>query len=127
MTEAFAPPAPNLPLIRKVLDHIEAHPETHDQDTWGQRTECGTTLCFAARALALAGGVFEWYESVDGGELIGQVALPGQPTAGGVERTAKELLGLDRVEVEELFFRAREVADVREVCEQIAHRAGEQL
>ncbi len=42
---------PNAELAYKVLDHIDAHPETWDQGMWW----CGTSGCFAGWACALAG------------------------------------------------------------------------
>ena len=38
-------------LIGKVLNHIELHPEEWDQGAWF----CGTTACFAGRALLMSG------------------------------------------------------------------------
>jgi hypothetical protein len=43
---------PNIPLFQKVMDHITAHPEEHDQGTWGwatvtNGTPCGTAFCVA--------------------------------------------------------------------------------
>jgi len=45
---------PNVPLLRKTLEHIEAHPEEWNQEYW----RCGTTMCFAGTACHLDGG--EW-------------------------------------------------------------------
>jgi hypothetical protein len=38
-------------LIDKVLHYIENHPDEWDQETWF----CGTTACFAGRALLMSG------------------------------------------------------------------------
>lgn len=53
---------PNVPLFRKVVEHIEAHPNEWNQDWWvhqhGGVEEgeiCGTTFCFAGWALKLTG------------------------------------------------------------------------
>jgi hypothetical protein len=43
--------APNAELAYKILDHIDAHPESWDQGSW----DCGTTACFAGWALRLSG------------------------------------------------------------------------
>jgi hypothetical protein len=44
---------PNIELLQKTLAHIEAHPETWDQELWVN--DCGTTACFAGHAVQLAG------------------------------------------------------------------------
>lgn len=45
-------PKPNAELAYRVLDHIDAHPETWSQGTW----DCGTAACFAGWAVRLSGG-----------------------------------------------------------------------
>lgn len=37
----------NVPLLQKALDHIEAHPEEWEQESWGVKTPCGTRACLA--------------------------------------------------------------------------------
>jgi len=74
---------PNAALAYQVLDHIDAHPESWDQRTWG----CGTVACFAGWTVILSGGVIDadGYDSsvVDGpAELVGDT----------VERAAIRLL-----------------------------------
>lgn len=41
---------PNIPLLRKTLEHIEAHPEEWKQETW----RCATGMCFAGWAVTIA-------------------------------------------------------------------------
>lgn len=48
---------PNAELAYRTLDHIDAHPEDHDQDVWIQKVECGTAGCFAGWACLLSGDV----------------------------------------------------------------------
>jgi pentapeptide repeat protein len=46
-------------LRRQVADHIEAHPELHDQESWGDGSAdpaCGTPCCVAGWACHLGGG-----------------------------------------------------------------------
>lgn len=38
---------------QKVLDQILAHPEQHNQNNFGEKTECGTTMCIAGWAVTL--------------------------------------------------------------------------
>jgi hypothetical protein len=44
---------PNIERINRVIEHIEAHPESWDQRFWAARTECGTTHCAAGWAVRL--------------------------------------------------------------------------
>ena len=48
-------PTPNAELAWRVLDHIDAHPETWDQSWWFIVTDCGTTGCFAGWTCVLSG------------------------------------------------------------------------
>jgi len=48
--------APNAELAYRVLDHIDAHPESWDQKRWW----CGTSGCFAGWTVELSG------EKIDG-------------------------------------------------------------
>lgn len=45
----------NIPLARKVIEHIEAHPEEHRQEFFAAKLDCGTTACIAGHALLLSG------------------------------------------------------------------------
>lgn len=73
-------PTPNAELAYAVLDHIDAHPEQHDQSRWFQKTTCGTTGCFAGWAVVLAGHHVEFdpepyrdgiqrYDTIDGDRM----------------------------------------------------------
>ncbi len=46
---------PNAELAYRVLDHIDANPDSWDQGLWLKRTDCGTAGCFAGWACMLAG------------------------------------------------------------------------
>jgi hypothetical protein len=48
-------PTPNAALAYKVLDHIDAHPEQHEQSVWTTMTYCGTAACFAGWTCLLSG------------------------------------------------------------------------
>ena len=37
----------NVELLERVMQHIDDHPEQHEQAVW-VRHECGTAACFAA-------------------------------------------------------------------------------
>lgn len=76
---------PNTDLAYRVLDHIDAHPETWHQLSW--MTECGTKFCFAGWAINLSGGTLHPHLTVASGpeEIIGL----------DVEEAANRLLGID--------------------------------
>lgn len=121
-------PVPNLPLLRKVLDHIDAHPEEWHQSLWGMETSnaCGTALCIAGHAMVMSG-----YATSE------RTGVPGRPleffTPDGrcVEYTEAEhgqrLLGLTRAEAEYLFRGGNTRQVVQRYAEAIAARAGERL
>lgn len=52
-------PTPNADLAYRVLDHIDAHPESWNQTVWYRQNECGTAGCFAGWAVMLAGHQIE--------------------------------------------------------------------
>lgn len=68
----------NVPLLRKVLEHITAHPEEHDQGVWVRRTLCETTGCIAYHTAVIAGYsiYLDGYDMcrVSTGELINDAA-----------------------------------------------------
>jgi len=45
----------NVPLLRKALEHITAHPEEWDQTQWAQQTSCGTACCVAGHVALMTG------------------------------------------------------------------------
>lgn len=55
---------PNIPLLRKTFEHIEAHPEEWNQGVWGSRWQsdsaCGTSFCFAGTAASINGNKIRW-------------------------------------------------------------------
>lgn len=58
-------PTPNAELAYRVLDHIDAHPDQHDQGRWFRKTACGTAGCFAGWTVALAGHRIEFDTELD--------------------------------------------------------------
>lgn len=62
-------PTPNAALAYAVLDQIDAHPDSWNQEIW----DCGTTACFAGWAVRLSGGTSDGSEVVAGpAELVGE-------------------------------------------------------
>lgn len=50
----------NEDLLRRVLEHITAHPEEHNQQHWAVRTDCGAAYCLAGHAVVMSGYGPDW-------------------------------------------------------------------
>lgn len=105
----------NVPLLRKTLEHITAHPTEWNQEYWGrtfnnERDEvCGTAYCLAGHAVVMTGHTLTFSNGgyshfTDQGEEIGEVA----------ERE----LGLTYDEAYELFHDQNSLFDLWELAEQ---------
>ena len=93
---------PNADLAYQVLDHIDAHPNSWNQNTWLLTHEpeqlvtaasCGTVACFAGWTVLLAGNTAT-FDCVIEDYVVNDVAIPVQ---------AQRLLGLNSSEAESLF------------------------
>lgn len=100
----------------EMLDHIERYPDSHNQNWWimgvgnppkGRDAaqvlnSCRSTACAAGWTVLLAGGVLRDSRATmpDGRK----VTIPDE---------AASLLGLDDVEADDLFWQARDLAEVR--------------
>lgn len=113
-------PVPNLPLLRKTLEYIEANPLEYNQDmyaVWSEESPCGAAFCVAGHALLLSGEYS--YRGVFVHAATGEFVSAG--------RTALGLLGLTMSEGKTLFDASNTWADVLEAAGLIAARAGERL
>lgn len=63
----------NVTLLQKVLDHITAHPEEHDQNFYAIRRDCGTTMCVAGHTVVFAGYTIDWSRAA----LLSDGGIPG--------------------------------------------------
>lgn len=61
----------NVPLLRKVLEHITEHPEEHSQHVWAARSDCGTTMCVAGHAVSMTGHDMMYSSLGAYGEAVG--------------------------------------------------------
>lgn len=84
--------SPNAELAYRVLDFIDADPESWQQAVW-IRHECGTIACFAGWACLLSGDVPA--ASSDDDHETEYVHIPWQHGKHFVALRAAELLGLD--------------------------------
>lgn len=105
---------PNIPLLRKTLEHITAHPEEWDQETWATQTPCGTTACLAGWAVTFAGHELVWDEEDPGdrfcdcenclaeGPRASQCIVDGYPRS--IHNAATHALGLTLSQSNTLFY-----------------------
>jgi hypothetical protein len=90
--------APNAELAWRVLDQIDAHPETWNQRDWASEGSCGTAYCFAGWAALLAGHEIAWLsaEVALDGTLIADYVVDASAPEGKqwVGDAAREALGI---------------------------------
>jgi hypothetical protein len=104
----------NYPLLRKTMEHIEAHPEEHDQDYWGLMTACGTVMCFAGHAAVFDGATPIWAQTPSD-RYPEMDAVRGVDGPVRVEQYAGRALGLTEKEADDLFWGADDIDDVRKI------------
>lgn len=105
--------APNVLLLRQVLEQIETHPETWDQGVY----RCGTSMCFAGWAAELSGGTW-----IGQSELLVAAADEESSSHWGrdgiavvsPEVRAGRVLGLDGDQADDLFDAANSLESIRE-------------
>lgn len=110
-------PDANVPLLRKVLEHITAHPEEHNQFTWAlQRPGCGTAFCVAGHAVVMSGRDVAWEPPLRwGGAWMAHETTDGRP----IMEVAQELLGLGDCAAFRLFRGKNSLEDIWCIAEEI--------
>jgi len=107
----------NVPLLRKALEHIDAHPEEHDQRSWMRQTSCGTTMCLAATVAVLAGHEIDWSKSLmTTGDLAHFYAVVDGRT---VPEAAQDSLGADDEQAYSLFYGCKNADDLWAAAEEM--------
>jgi hypothetical protein len=98
----------NVPLLRKELEYITAHPEEHDQLIWLRNrfegeNRCGTAGCLAGNAVLHAGRVEGWTDvKYDGRKyVVGPTRY--FPSGGSWTDVGAELFGLNTDQAIDLF------------------------
>lgn len=120
LDDLCSPPKPipgfNVPLARKVMEHIVENPDEWDQAEYGQRTECGTAFCFAGHTVLLAGHDVSWMECPCG---EGAPHFFSSSTTNGesISFVARRQLGLAYQEARELFSGGNTIADLWRLLE----------
>jgi hypothetical protein len=114
--DPLAPANHNIAALNEVMDHIDAHPDDHDQSFWASpvydqhpdgTVSCRTTACFAGWAVLLHPDAK--HESASDpiefrGNYLGTDAIPA---------LAQQILGLDWVEAAWMFNGNRTVDELR--------------
>lgn len=113
----------NVAKLEEVLDYIRTHPDEHNQDTWGVKTDCGTTMCFAGTAVHLSSEyTLTWRDGSHigkGWEFV-RGALKGGLVF-SISDTAAEILGLTDEERCALFYTADNLDDLEVMVKNIAN------
>jgi hypothetical protein len=85
----------NVPLLRKVIEHITEHPTEWSQGSWGVKTPCGTSHCFAGHAIVLSGQDPVWSSVWKGSHAVQlMVAASDKGYVDNPFTSAANLLGL---------------------------------
>ena len=93
----------NIELMQQVINQIEAHPKEWDQGTWGRKSACGTTMCFAGWAAHLSGFKLVWAQRVTD-PFADALAVEADGNRRDIFDAARDLLGLNEAQAKELFF-----------------------
>ncbi len=99
-------PTPNVDLLRRTLETVEAQPERWSQGDWRHKfaDRCDTVMCFAGWACQLNGEV--WADTVDPEAAETLVIVDGKFVPVGYRAT--EILGLRNDQADRLFYAEKE-------------------
>ena len=101
----------DIPFARKVLEHLLAHPEEHSQNYFGVQQSCGTTACIAGTAVLMdPESIPTWSTSFVSSEVTQMTHVVVDGTSMDVEDRAAQLLGLDFVDTNKLFYNFNDAA-----------------
>jgi hypothetical protein len=117
-------PTPDLPLLKKAVEYVDAHPEEWDQEEWYAEDHCGTVACLAGRTCLLAGDTPSDLEPGLNGRLQTAFIVRDGGGVQDISERARELLGLTHDECR-MFSATNDRADLQEWAIRIAARAGE--
>lgn len=112
----------NVPLMRKVLEHITEHPEEHDQQSWAEKTACGTTYCMAGHAVLMAGHEIAWsaiagvYLEEDGADRVTEPIETSESFTQYIPHVAAHELGIDHMQASMLFYDSTYLEELWEVA-----------
>lgn len=88
----------NVPLLRKALEHITAHPDEWKQDEWAKKTACGTACCVAGHVTLMQGHEIDFDRADTYGAMVKYTS-----TGEYIEDVARRELGLTDIQAEAMF------------------------
>jgi hypothetical protein len=91
----YTPSGYNAWLFYEVMDYIMANPKGWDQESWGRRTDCGTTFCVAGWTVVLLGHTPKWERYEVAGQSKDEIICNYLTDGRVIEDVAAEALGLD--------------------------------
>lgn len=103
-------PSINFQLLDEIIDHIEKHPETWNQQAW----RCETGMCVAGWAVDMS-EEFQWLnpENPDDDSVLQIHPDGGEMAYGDPHEPARQILGLTDMQAGELFAWANELKDIK--------------
>lgn len=90
-------------LAAQILEHITAHPEQHDQLSFGEKNDCGTTACIAGWAALLTDNAF-FRKKFEDDESYGWRLVVKPDAEYSFESLGANLLGMEYDDAWELFY-----------------------
>lgn len=109
----------DIPRARKVLEHLLAHPEEHNQATFGLRSACGTAACIAGTTLLQdPHAEIYWGRDMNGTALM--VDGVDSRNAEALDAKAADLLGLSSRDARDLFYEYDNKIALRKLGDYIA-------
>lgn len=115
----------NVELLRRVLEHITAHPETWNQGVWAAGAKgCGTAYCAAGHAVVMTGHKIDWASAYDGvAEFVIDEGITNPAWHPTISEVAEAELGLTYEQAEELFEGDNTLAELWDLAEQFTDGA----
>lgn len=109
----------NVPLLRKMLEHVTSHPDEWNQDTWAVESEessCGTAYCLAGHTAESLGHTLVWQP----GTNMASFCLAGGELR-TIESVATHALGLKYTEAAGLFSACNELHTLWEIANKLTN------
>lgn len=106
--------------LRKVLEHVTAHPREWQQANWAVKGPCGTAYCVAGHAVAMfTNATFEWSENdtplaFQDPDMVYRASAVRLPNGSirQIKAVARELLGLTKTQATTLFWKYNDLHDL---------------
>jgi hypothetical protein len=104
--------------LNQTLAYIKAHPEEWNQGSWGKRTSCGTTYCFAGTWAHVSGAELLWEQYPNNSLYVDVVKVGGKKEC--VDDYAARTLGLTDDEQEKLFYSKPTLEQLEDMIDRIS-------